>query len=60
MNWNSHQFVWLDWAVIVAGIALVAWAVWREVQKDKRLQGSETSGGYFLGKGEPEMQEVLL
>ena len=53
MNWNSHQFVWLDWAVIVAGIALVAWAVWREVQKDKRLQGSETSGGYFLGKGEP-------
>ena len=53
MNWNSHQFVWLDWAIIAAGIVLIAWAVWREVQKDKRLQGSETSGGYFLGKGEP-------
>ena len=33
MDWNSQQFVWLDWAIIVAGVALVAWAVYRAVQK---------------------------
>jgi SSS family solute:Na+ symporter len=53
MDWTSNQFIWLDWLVIVVGVVLVAWAVLRTVQKDKRLQGSETSGTYFLGKGEP-------
>lgn len=53
MNWTSQQFVWLDWLIIAVGVTLVAWAVYRAVQKDKRLQGGETSGGYFLGKGEP-------
>ena len=52
MDWTSNQFIWLDWLVIVVGVVLVAWAVLRTVQKDKRLQGSETSGTYFLGKGE--------
>ncbi len=53
MNWTTHEFVWLDWVIILAGVLLVAWAVYRAVQKDKRLQGTETSGSYFLGKGEP-------
>ena len=38
MNWNSHQFIWLDWVIITVGILAIAWAVWRSVQKDKRLQ----------------------
>ena len=29
MNWNSHQFIWLDWVIIAAGIIGVTWAVWR-------------------------------
>lgn len=33
MNWNSHQFIWLDWVIIAAGIIGVTWAVWRSIQK---------------------------
>ena len=53
MDWNSQQFVWLDWAIIVAGVALVAWAVYRAVQKDKRMQQGADSEDYLFGKGEP-------
>jgi solute:Na+ symporter, SSS family len=53
MNWTSNQFIWLDWFVIGAGAAIIAWMVYRALQKEKRLQGTETSGSYFLGKGEP-------
>ena len=52
MNWNSHEFIWLDWMIIVAGIALVTWAVWRAIQKQQRQQNGESSRDYFLG-GEP-------
>lgn len=52
MNWNSHEFLWLDWLIITVGILLVTWAVWRTIQKQKRLQGGESSREYFLG-GEP-------
>jgi SSS family solute:Na+ symporter len=51
MNWNSQQFIWLDWAIIALGVAAVAWAVWRAIRKQKRLAG-ESSREYFLG-GEP-------
>ena len=37
MNWNSHEFIWIDWVIIVVGILAVTWAVWRSIQKDKRL-----------------------
>ena len=53
MNWNSQEFVWLDWAIIAVGIALIAWAVYRAVQKDKRLQQGANSEDYLFGKGEP-------
>jgi hypothetical protein len=26
MNWNSNQFIWLDWFVILAG-GIIAWMV---------------------------------
>jgi solute:Na+ symporter, SSS family len=53
MNWNSHEFIWLDWVIIAVGIFAVAWAVWRSVQKDKRLQQGANSEDYLFGKGEP-------
>ncbi len=53
MNWNSQEFIWLDWLIIVVGILAVTWAVWRSVQKDKRLQQGANSEDYLFGKGEP-------
>lgn len=53
MNWNSHQFIWLDWVIIGVGIVAVTWAVWRSIQKDKRLQHGASSENYLFGKGEP-------
>ena len=53
MNWSSHEFIWLDWAILAIGICAVTWAVWRSVQKDKRLQKGADSQDYLFGKGEP-------
>lgn len=53
MNWSSHEFIWLDWVIIVVGIVGVAWAVWRTIQKDKRMQQGADSEDYLFGKGEP-------
>ena len=53
MNWNSHEFIWIDWVIIVVGILAVTWAVWRAIQKDKRLQQGANSEDYLFGKGEP-------
>ena len=32
MNWHSTQFEMLDWAIIVVGVATVAWFVYRAIQ----------------------------
>ena len=53
MNWNSHEFIWLDWAVLAIGICGVVWAVWRAIVKDKQAQKGEDSSAYLFGKGEP-------
>ena len=53
MNWNSHEFVWLDWAVLVIGLLGVVWAVWRAIVKDKKASKGESSSDYLFGKGEP-------
>ena len=53
MDWNSHEFVWLDWAVLALGILLVAWAVYRSVHKDKMTMKGADSQDYLFGKGEP-------
>lgn len=53
MNWSSHEFIWLDWVILAVGICAVSWAVWRTVQKDKRLQKGASSEDYLFGKGEP-------
>lgn len=53
MNWNSHEFIWLDWVIIITGFLAVSWAVWRSIQKDRRLQQGADSEDYLFGKGEP-------
>ena len=53
MNWSSNEFIWLDWVILAVGILAVSWAVWRSVQKDKRLQQGPNSEDYLFGKGEP-------
>ena len=53
MNWNSNEFIWLDWAIIVIGILAIAWAVWRSIQKHNRLLKGADSEDYLFGKGEP-------
>jgi len=53
MNWNSQEFIWLDWTIMAVGILAVGWAVWRSIQKDKRLQKGANSEDYLFGKGEP-------
>ena len=53
MNWNSNEFIWLDWAIIVIGILAIAWAVWRSIQKHNRIQKDADSEDYLFGKGEP-------
>ena len=53
MNWNSQEFIWLDWVILAVGICAVTWAVWRSVQKDKSLQKGADSSDYLFGKGEP-------
>lgn len=47
MNWNSHEFIWLDWTILAVGIVAVIWAVWRSVQKDKRSQQGASSEDYL-------------
>lgn len=53
MNWNAHEFIWLDWVIIAVGILAVTFIVWRKLQKHtKSLQGAD-SEDYLFGKGEP-------
>ena len=53
MNWNSTEFVWLDWTVLAIGVIGVIWAVWHAIVKDRKAQKGEDSSAYLFGKGEP-------
>lgn len=53
MNWNTHEFVWLDWAVLTVGILFVVCAVWYSIYKDKKAMKGADSQDYLFGKGEP-------
>ncbi len=53
MNWNSQEFIWLDWVIIAVGIVAVAWAVWNSIRKHKQKQQGADSADYLFGKGEP-------
>ena len=43
MNWNSTEFVWLDWAILAIGVIGVIWAVWHAIMKDRKAQKGEDS-----------------
>ena len=53
MNWSSHEFIWLDWVVLIVGLLGVVAAVWYAIWKDKKAQQGEDSSAYLFGKGEP-------
>ena len=53
MNWSSHEFIWLDWAILAIGLCGVIAAVWYAIWKDKKAQQGEDSSAYLFGKGEP-------
>ena len=53
MNWSSHEFIWLDWAILAVGLIGVVAAVWYAIWKDKKAQQGEDSSAYLFGKGEP-------
>ena len=53
MDWSSHEFIWLDWAVLAIGLCGVVAAVWYAIWKDKKAQQGEDSSAYLFGKGEP-------
>ena len=33
MNWNSQEFIWLDWTIMAFGILAIVWAIWYSIQK---------------------------
>ena len=53
INWMSHEFIGIDWAVLAIGVIGVVWAVWHAIVKDKKAQKGEDSSAYLFGKGEP-------
>lgn len=53
MNWNTNEFVWLDWLILAVGVLAVVFAVWHSVQKDKKSMKGADSQDYLFGKGEP-------
>ncbi|GJG35124.1 sodium:solute symporter [Prevotella lacticifex] len=53
MNWSSHEFIWLDWAVLTLGIIAVICAVYISIVRDKRKMKGADSQDYLFGKGEP-------
>ena len=53
MDWNAKEFIWLDWLVMLLGIACVVWLVYRAIKKDKEKMNGADSQDYLFGKGEP-------
>ena len=35
MNWNTNEFIWLDWTVLAIGVMAIDWAICRAIRKDK-------------------------
>ncbi len=53
MNWNAHEFIGLDWAILIGGLILVSVAVYWSIVKDRRKMKGADSQDYLFGKGEP-------
>jgi SSS family solute:Na+ symporter len=35
MNWNSNEFLLVDWIVLAIGVLAIVWAVYHAIKKDK-------------------------
>lgn len=35
MNWNTNEFIWLDWVILAVGVVAIVWAIYRAIKKDK-------------------------
>ena len=53
MNWNTKEFIWVDWLVMAIGVLAVVWLVYRAIKKDKEKMKGADSQDYLFGKGEP-------
>ena len=53
MNWNTKEFIWLDWAVLAIGVVAIIWAIYHAIKKDKEKMKGADSQDYLFGKGEP-------
>ena len=53
MNWNSKEFIWLDWVVLAVGVIAIIWLIYRAIKKDKEKMAGADSQDYLFGKGEP-------
>lgn len=51
MNWNSTEFIWLDWLVLTVGVIAIVWAVYRAIKKDQEKMKGADSQDYLFGKG---------
>lgn len=60
MNWNSHEFIWLDWTILAVGIVAVIWAVWRSVQKTNARNKEQAVKIIYLVKVSHGTSLVLL
>lgn len=36
MNWNSTEFIWLDWFILAIGVVAIVWAVYHAVKRIKK------------------------
>lgn len=53
MNWNTNEFIWLDWVILAVGVVAIVWAIYRAIKKDKEKMKGVDSQDYLFGKGEP-------
>lgn len=60
MNWNSTEFIWLDWLVLTVGVIAIVWAVYRAIKKDQEKMKGADSQDYLFGKGNLGTLSVLL
>lgn len=60
MNWNSTEFIWLDWLVLTVGVIAIVWAVYRAIKKDQEKMKGADSQTTFSEKGNLGTLSVLL
>ena len=64
MNWNSTEFIWLDWLVLAVGVMAIVWAVYRTIKKDHEKMKGADSLFVLIGNAErpaePEVDNIKV